>query len=351
MIDTLSVDNFKCFKKLRLSDLRRFNIIVGRNAGGKTALLEALFLLASANPQNVLTIRAFRGMGTEIQVGNERAGFEALWRDLFLGFDPTTTIEIVATGSEKNSRSLRVSYSDSENVTLPFGTHSTDTVVPTAAINFRWSRDDGEVLHIQSALTPQGLRVGPAAPPAFPAIFLTPVCREPASDNAQRFSDLSKVGHQQPIVDALTHACPFITDLSVELHAGIAMVHATLRSLAEKVPVPLISDGVNKLLSILLAIQGLAHGIVLIDEMEHGLSFDIMTHVSGSMLKCAKDAQTQIFVTTHSMEYLKALCPLVKSDPSEFCLLRTTQDNGSCDIDQFDGAHFAAALEEGFEIR
>ena len=77
------------------------------------------------------------------------------------------------------------------------------------------------------------------------------------------------------------------------------------------------------------------HGIVLIDEMENGLYFDTMYHVSESMLKTAIDSQTQLFVTTHSMEYLKVLLPLV--NPSEFCLLRTSKENGSSDVDQFDG--------------
>jgi AAA15 family ATPase/GTPase len=351
MIDTLSIDNFKCFKKLRLKDLKRFNILVGRNAGGKTALLEALFLLASANPQNVLKLRAFRGMAAGLQVSNERSGFEALWRDLFFNFDQETTIEIASTGSDRHSRSLSVSYSDIENVTLPFGTQSTEAVLPTAAINFRWVKDGGEVLVAQPALTPQGLSFGPAAPTDFQTILLTPVFRESPTENAKRFSELSKVGQQQPLIDALQSEFPFVRDLSVELHSGVAMVHATLRSITEKVPVPLVSDGVNKVLSILLAIQGFAHGIVLIDEMENGLYFDIMTHVTGSMLKFAGESQTQLFITTHSMEYLKALLPLVKSNPSEFCLLRTTKDNGSSDVDQFDGDHFAAALEESFEIR
>src|SRR5207247_1939433 len=120
----------------------------------------------------------------------------------------------------------------------------------------------GEVFVAQAALTANGFSLGPTAPNPFPTIFLTPVLRESPVENAKRFSELSKVGQQQPLVHAIQSEFPFVSDLSVELHSGVAMVHATMRSTAEKVPVPLISDGVNKLLSILLAIQGFAHGIV-----------------------------------------------------------------------------------------
>jgi AAA15 family ATPase/GTPase len=351
MIETLTVENYKCFKKLRLDGLRRFNIVVGRNAGGKTALLEALFLLASANPQNVLKLRAFRGMGQEVQISNERAGFEALWRDLFHGFDQKATIKIAGTGSDSASRSLTIAYSDVANVTLPFGTQSAEPVSPTAAIDFVWTKSNGEVLPVQAALTPQGLSFGPPTPADYPAIFLTPVFRESPVENAARFSELSKTGRHRPLIDALRSEFPFIEDLSVELHARVATVHATLRSMAEKVPLPFVSDGVNKLLSILLAINAFSRGLVLIDEVENGLYFDLMGHATATMLRFAEQVKTQLFVTTHSMEYLKSLLPIVLEHPDEFCLLRTTKDNGSSDIDQFSGAHFAAALEQGFEIR
>ena len=53
MIQDLRISNFKCFKAVHLRDLGRFNVIVGCNGGGKTVLLEALFLLAGVGPETV----------------------------------------------------------------------------------------------------------------------------------------------------------------------------------------------------------------------------------------------------------------------------------------------------------
>jgi predicted ATPase len=350
MINTLTVKNFKCFRELRLHDLKRINVIVGRNAGGKTALLEALFLLAAQNPQIVLKLRVFRGMGSEVHLSHERESFQTLWRDLFFGFDQTETIEIVATGSEENSRSLAISYTDAENVTLPFGTQAVGSEVPAAAISFRWTKASGESQLVQPMLTPTGLSFG-ASVEGFPAFFHTPAYREPPSENGKRFSELSKVGQEGPLIDAVRAEFPFVQDLSVEYESDTAMIHASLRAIGKKVPLPLVSDGVNKLVSILLAIERFSRGIVLIDEMENGLYFDIMAHVSNSILEFAKKCHTQLFLTTHSMEYLRSLLPLVEAHPDEFCLLRTTRDNGWSDVDQFEGRQLMSALSEGFEIR
>lgn len=44
MIEKLRIENFRCFKSVFLEGLRRVNIIVGRNASGKTVLLESIKL-------------------------------------------------------------------------------------------------------------------------------------------------------------------------------------------------------------------------------------------------------------------------------------------------------------------
>lgn len=105
------------------------------------------------------------------------------------------------------------------------------------------------------------------------------------------------------------------------------------------------------MLSILLAVHHFSRGIILIDEMENGLYFDLMGRASATILDAARESKTQLFATTHSLEYLRALLPVVREHPQEFRLLRTTKDNGASAVDCFDGRHFASALEEGLEIR
>lgn len=350
MIQDLRISNFKCFQDVHLRDLGRFNVIVGRNGGGKTALLEALFLLASVGPELVLKIRRMRGLGDSVSISAERGSFESLWRDLFFDFDQTSTIALRAVGTDENTRSLNVSYGPPAGATLPFGKGPVEEHVRHAAIDFEYGLANGDAVTCQSTLTSQGLSFG-AVVETFPAILLSPVLREGPEHNGQRFSSLSKKGEHEAVVSAVRKQFPFIEGLSVEYHGGTAMVHAKLRSVHEKVPLPLVSDGINKMLSILLAVHHFSRGIILIDEMENGLYFDLMGRASAAILDATREANTQLFATTHSLEYLRALLPVVREHPDDFRLLRTTKDNGASAVDCFDGQHFAAALEEGLEIR
>src|SRR5437870_615922 len=83
MIEELNVENFRCFETLKLEKLRRINLIVGRNAVGKTALLEALRMGSGANPQIAVWLNQVRGIQPVFMPSMTREQFESLWNYFF----------------------------------------------------------------------------------------------------------------------------------------------------------------------------------------------------------------------------------------------------------------------------
>ena len=65
MIKSFEVQNFRGFVDLKLDNLPTMNVIVGRSASGKTALLEALRLALGATPQVAWKLNALRGIYVE----------------------------------------------------------------------------------------------------------------------------------------------------------------------------------------------------------------------------------------------------------------------------------------------
>src|SRR5438552_8993230 len=98
MIDSIEIKNYRCFERLSLLGLRRFNVVVGRSASGKTALLEALFMASGASPELVLRTKTWRGL-PGFGIVAQRTPYEELWRDLFYRFDQSKPLSIALKGS------------------------------------------------------------------------------------------------------------------------------------------------------------------------------------------------------------------------------------------------------------
>lgn len=118
MLKSLSVENFRCFERFRLGDLRRINIVVGRNAAGKTALLESIRLSCGGTPTIAYTLSNQRGHPVFMQPNPTPEVFEAPWRPLFLNFDFKNEIKTSFTDSEGHTATLRV-HSDAKRTIVP----------------------------------------------------------------------------------------------------------------------------------------------------------------------------------------------------------------------------------------
>lgn len=67
MLDHLRIHNYRLFRELDIRRLSRVNVVAGRNNAGKTALLEAVFLLSGAgHPHLAMNANILRIAGSAI---------------------------------------------------------------------------------------------------------------------------------------------------------------------------------------------------------------------------------------------------------------------------------------------
>jgi len=327
MIESVKIQNFRCFSELEVHGLKPVNIIVGENASGKTAFLEALYLAMAGTPSNNFQLRDWRQMAIADTKKSEQ--MEQSWNDLFHHFDSTRPINIAIQGSH----SLQI-YRD-----------------PTG-IKFRWKP---ESQFVEKFLLPEDLDdhelLGTLIHDNQPIEYLGPHTENYPTSLASRFSDLSKEGESAPILEALRSEFSFLRELSIELDAGSASVFASIEGSKRKLPAALISDGFNKLLGILLSIASASKGTLLIDQIEDGFYFKKMASIWKVVHKFAKANGTQIFATTHSQECLDALLPVLEANEEDFALVRASRLNNVPTLRVIDGKGFSSALSQEFELR
>jgi len=348
MITSLSIENFRCFKKVELNDFGRFNLIVGDSGSGKTALLEAIFLPGNGAGVSI-NYRTNRGMVAH-SFSPEKDAYEAMFSDLFFGFSTDIPIEIKLIGSYQNLRKAKISFQPiTERPLLPEGELKGDKIADKLFTVRTTDADNKE--SVQQVNLKGNFNIGGEHKAASIAFFTSSSSADPRV-LAQMLSDIRKNTADEQIEKTMHSLFPQISNLSPELTGGLGEIYCKVAGIRKKVPVTLVSNGMNKVLAILLFIATHQDGVVMVDEIENGIYYKSLPKMWEAIIQFCKDFNVQLFAATHSKECLQALTPFIEKAEKEFRLVKMEEnDDGSHAAKIFKGANFSAALETGTEIR
>jgi hypothetical protein len=348
MIESFELRNFRCFGKLENTPLKRFNIIVGESGGGKTALMESLFLIGGANPEIYLRLRAWRGLGQLLNVPTKDA-YESLFRDLFYRFEQSKGAWLSCNDSDAGRRSLDIYYKGKDSFSLPLG----DMVLNAFQIDpiiFKWDIA-GKIYESTLDLKDNSFKISGSAP-VGPISYYNAVNSSPAN-NAAAFSALSRRYQQDELLEPLKIIFPFVEGITLEsVSAGESVLYVST-GLPERLPLGDLSGGITKFISIALGILANPGGIVLVDEIEDGFYYKNLPNIWCALVKLCEKKTVQLIVTTHSKEFLRAVVPSLDSATTahQFQLMRLEKTSSQPAIKRFQGPLYREALASDFEVR
>jgi AAA15 family ATPase/GTPase len=121
----------------------------------------------------------------------------------------------------------------------------------------------------------------------------------------------------------------------------------------EMLPAAVAGAGIQRLLSILLAIHAARRGIVLVDEIENGFYHAKMMDIWKAIAEAARTENVQVFATTHSMECLRAAHrAFSENPPHELRVLRLQRErDGQTGVVTLDEKRLQVAIEQNWEVR
>jgi hypothetical protein len=318
--------------------------------------LEALFLhIGPNNPELPLRIHAFRGI-EQVAVDAEE-----MWGWLFSGKRTEETIELSSLSEGNGHRSLRIRLAEPETPRLLTPSNSNNvpprivgaltTAVGPRELVLEYQDANGQTGLSRILVTTKGVEVKHAPLAPLPVgVFLSSRARFPGED-AVRFSNLERVGRQDEVLNALRLLEPHLRRLAVLVTGGVPMINGDI-GIKELVPLPLMGEGLVRLLSTLLAIANAPHGTVLVDEIENGLHHSIMVNVWKEIADAARRSETQIFATTHSWECIWAAHEaFTASGTYDFRLHRLDRVNGEIRAVTYDQEMLATAIATDLEVR
>jgi AAA15 family ATPase/GTPase len=389
MLKSLKIQSFRCFPSFEMQQLGRLNLIVGTNNSGKTSILEALQLLLSESPNfevlsdvvinrseyldkeddqdKELVIRhLFRGH--EIEIGSNF---------LITGQDNINDIRkeiIISIGYKENSDDsyLPMLYIQRTNYTkdLPnLDKHLADRSKMDILLYSADSPDLGMYLADRSEIELVLSRHGNVSLKSLKNARKS--LKEQASNiqfinslslSYEKAIDLFEMIVLTPEEDLVTQAMQIIESRIkriVTLTSGKHKYKGThsgfivqLANENQRIPIGSMGDGMWRILGLALAIVNAKDGVLLVDEIDTGLHFTVMSDMWKMIWETAKRLNVQVFATTHSNDCWQSLADIANADnPSEDGITIHRIERGKPHSIVFTERQIAIAAERNIEVR
>ena len=329
MLTDIEIKNFRGFRSLKMNNLGRITLVGGRNGVGKTALLEALWMLSAPDlPELSERMNEMRGLPSQ--------GRDSVFQDMFFGYDTDSRIKIAARGDWKgnSARALEVFLQERKRIDAIRASGSSQPN-PSAIerlnrpqfeseteVVFKYNHDDGKeyvsrAWWVADQFRSAGLTGTASAGDGIVgerqavrnranSIFIPAVHRENLHSIAAKFSDAQLQGDVEKILAIAKLPEPRLKGLTLITIKDVPVIHAYLEGMRRPIPVQLLGEGLNRMLGLALSMEQASGGMMLIDEIENGLHYRVQREVFCILLELAKAFDVQIFATTHSRECIVA---------------------------------------------
>lgn len=358
--EKIEIKNFRCFKDTKIDRLSDFNIFVGKNASGKTSMLEAIFVHSGMyNPDLTLRVNSFRGIDFfRLDVFKSD---EIPWKFIFSNLELENKIEIKTKGLNGECKTEFSTLNLAEKI---------DLINKNRAYfqNFQiYSPEKTHILKMISVinkekkenyliLTPNGLNTYQIP---YPPSFKTTIITSRLVLNYQQIADnFSQVQTNRKLLDLLIDVLrifePNLQDLRISMYGGtVPLIYAYLTTIKEPIPINYVSEGLSRALELFLTIMNTNEGVVLIDEIENGIHHSLLQKYMIFILNLIEKFNIQIFATTHSYEAIQAayLAATNENKNENVKIYRFEKEESNISIIEYTSDEISTALDMELEIR
>ncbi len=370
MLTSITFDNYRGFKEYRLADLSRVNLLVGMNNCGKTAMLEAVHLLAGGGDPSVLeSIARRRGELIFMPQDADRPRRGEAFPDvshLFHGheFGPDLYFKVAA-NNELGELTVRVvrlpddapqgelfedesSFRAAFAIRLEGARHPLTRPPKTLPVSA-----DGALLYSYRLRRPPGVEREET-----PIVqFISPNSLGSVS-MAEMWNKVIVDAREAEVIEAMRILEPDLTNIFFlsgdnSLRFGVrAGIVAAFQHEKRRVPLGSYGEGMHRLLALSLSLIQAANGVLLVDEIDTGLHYSIMGDMWLLVAKAAMKSNVRVFATTHSSDCVRGLAWLCENHPELRAHVSLQKiDRHLDEAVALDAKKIVIAANQGIEVR
>ncbi len=321
VINTIKINNYKCFEKFDIQNLKQINIITGLNNIGKTALLEAIYL--NINSNNSLHL-----LSCISDIFHERGFYGKNYIKLESIFSNTNLISIESSFNFFTIEKIlgsNLSIKDKELFISSNNMNKQDffSLEKLAFFKFTDTNNKSEIGLLHRVEEMLNNLIEDKNYISSNNMYISSKVKN-STLLKYTYENITSIFKEDVLIKSLQ-----LIDKDVEkLNIINDMLQVKLTRLENYIPINELGDGFCRVTEILMSLYISKTNIILIDEIESGIHYTKIKSFWTDILTICKYNNIQLFSTTHSKEFIDTLSQVcTKSDFTDISLINIYNDN------------------------
>jgi AAA15 family ATPase/GTPase len=359
MLNSLYIKNYRNLKELQIDSVAQVNLITGKNNTGKSSVLEALAIYASKGDLSyifqLLENRGeyFKPIDSNYAMDSNIRSLSSLFTDRIVKLEFNNPDLITVKGNE-NSLTFGFSVWRELNETLSKiedrdGEITFDVTIVTFSSKEKPVRMS---YNLERAYFDQSKYGKFKEPNKFQFIKTVNIDQE---INEKLFDTIALTEKESYVIDALkiiepkTERIAFVKEEKSQLRTAVIKLSDT----SEVLPLKSMGDGINHILTIILAAVNCENGYLLIDEFENWLHHTVQEQLWKIIFKLAQDLNIQVFATTHSEDCVRGFSKVLNNLDNTVTgqYIRLENKNGEIKVVDYSPEELEIANQHNIETR
>ncbi len=338
-IRNIEIKNFKLFKDFKAEGFGRVNLIGGKNNVGKTAFMEALEL-------NITSLDVFSLAFSLSKLVRRR---QHRYFELDFLHNDSSDMQI-----NTNIKKIAVKYYNEQSEPSYYNTLDKNNIDLEYEPSLKLTVNNNEKVFSVNRIIdrPIMMRKPSGAQDEMYANFISSTTTE-ERDIAILYGKLVDLNKEDFLNTSLKLFDKNIIALKQKATERDVVLKLSLKNQEFPVLLSSLGEGVNRYIAILSAIWASKDGFLFIDEIENGIHYTNYDKLWKVILKTSKEANVQVFATTHSKECIESYARVAKKleDEKITYTILTKLDDGSIDAGIYTSSMLINTIEQKHEVR
>lgn len=353
MLNSLEIKNYRNLKHLLIEKLGRVNLIVGKNNTGKSSLLEAILILGTPSPTNAIQYILEQRM-ENFTVDQEEGEFLNEQTAKIIGnvFFKQNTESVISIGDKERNITIKFTLSDKDHNFIPTLTYQKSS---SEKVTAGFSKGLNLIFETRENIDTKNQKKHTR--------YISSSLFQDLQEAVLNWKSISLNQEKEAfIIEALSilnrkiEQFNFVSvRVSGETVSGFSKQQPRVRlSTGEITNLRSMGDGINRILTIILAMVNCENGYLLIDEFENGLHYSVQEKLWEIIFHLAKRLNVQVFATTHSSDCINSFAKVLnhQQKPDDFGKqIRLENFDGNIEAIEYDAETLFVATEQDIETR